>query len=67
MVETLKQTITPEVKKQILFSALDQVGRADLKTNDNFVNKMLEQDFTYENLIKLFEELRKTAPVQPNN
>ena len=65
MIQTLMQTITPKMKKEILFSALKEVGREDLKTNDQFVNKMLEQDFTYENLIKLFEELKKTAPARP--
>jgi hypothetical protein len=65
MLQVLMQTITPEIKKQILFSALDQVGRADLKPNDKFTKKMLEQDFTYSNLIKLFQKLKQTAPAQP--
>ena len=65
MIQTLMQTITPEVKKQILFSALDKIGRPDLKTNEKFVQKMLEQDFTYEHLMELFKELRNSAPIQP--
>ena len=62
MIQTLMQTITPEAKKQILFSALDTTGRPDLKMNNKFVKKMLEQDFTYENLMKLFKELKNSAP-----
>ncbi len=62
MVQVLTQTITPEIKKQILLNALDQSGRPDLKTNDKFVKKMLEQTFTHKELMKLFIELKETAP-----
>ena len=62
MVQVLIQTITPEVKKQILLNALDQSERPDLKTNDKFVKKMLEQTFTHKELMKLFIELKETAP-----
>ena len=62
MVETLMQTITPEVKKQILFNSLDQIGRSDLKTNDKFINKILEKDFTYQQLMGLLKKLKQTAP-----
>ena len=65
MIETLMKTITPDIKNQILFNALDQVGRPDLKTNDKFIKKMLTQDFTYENLIELLKGLQQTAPAQP--
>ncbi len=58
MLQVFMQTITPDIKKQILFNALDQSGRPDLKTNEEFVNKILEQTFTYENLIELFKELQ---------
>ncbi len=64
MIQALMQTITPDIKKQMLFNALDQADRSDLKSNDKFINKMLEQDFTYENLMELFKELKNTAPVQ---
>ena len=67
MIQTLMQTITPDIKKQILFNALDQIGRSDLKTNDKFVTKMLEQQFTYKNLMGLFKELKQTAPLQEKN
>ncbi len=65
MIQVLMQTITPEIKKQILFSALDQTGRPDLKTNNKFVQKMLAQQFTYANLMELFKELKNTTPTQP--
>ena len=65
MIQVLMKTITPDVKKQILFNALDQIGRSDLKTSDKFVKKMLAQQFTYANLMKLFQELKDTAPAQP--
>ena len=68
MIQVLMQTMTPEVKRQILFKALDQVGRGDLKINDKFVNKILEQEFTYEHLMELFKELKRpTPPAQPVN
>lgn len=65
MVQTLMQTLTPDLKKQLLFNALDQIGRPDLKTNENFVNKLMEQEFTHEHLMELFKELQGTAPAQP--
>ena len=64
MILTLMKTITPDIKKQMLFNALDQVGRPDLKSNDTFITKMLEQEFTYTNLMELFKELKQTAPLQ---
>ncbi len=64
MVQALLQTLTPDLKKQLLFNALDQIGRPDLKTNDNFVNKLMEQEFTYEHLMELFKELQGSAPAQ---
>lgn len=67
MIQALMQTITPDIKKQILFNALDQIGRPDLKTNDKFVTKMLEQQFTYKNLTELLKELKQTAPLPQKN
>ena len=65
MIQTLMQTITPAVKTQILFNALDQIGRPDLKTNDKFIKTILKQEFTYENLMELLKNLKQTAPTQP--
>lgn len=65
MIQSLMETITPDIKKQILFNALEEVGRSDLKTNDTFVNKLLEQRFTHANLMELFKGLKNTAPPQP--
>ena len=65
MIQTLMQTITPAVKTQILFNALDQIGRPDLKTNDKFIKTILKQEFTYENLMELLKDLKQTAPTQP--
>ncbi len=67
MIQALMQTITPDIKKQILFNALDETGRSDLKTNDKFVTKMLEQQFTYKNLMELLKELKQTAPIAGKN
>lgn len=62
MVAVLMESMTPGVKKDILFKLLDEIGRADLKNNKIFVEKMIAQRFTHENLKKLLQQL---APKKP--
>lgn len=57
MLEALMNQMTPELKKQMLFNALDEIGRSDLKNNNVFVEKILAQKFTHKNLKKLLKEL----------
>lgn len=57
MVKSYMNTLTPEDKKEMLFSILDKVGRPDLKNNKVFVEKMLAQEFNCENLEKLLQQL----------
>ena len=64
MIRILMKTITPDIKKQMLFNALENIGRPDLKTNDKFVKKMLEQEFTYKNLTELLKDLQGATPAQ---
>ena len=59
MIVVLIDTMTPKDKKDILFSLLDEINRADLKKNQKFTNKILEQKFTNKNLKKLLQELKK--------
>lgn len=64
MVAVLVSSMTPDMKKQLLFNVLEEVGRPDLKNNKQFVDKLLAQELTYEYLIGL---LREVAPVQKGN
>ena len=64
MIRILMKTITPDIKKQMLFNALENIGRPDLKTNDKFVKNMLEQEFTYKNLTELLKDLQGATPAQ---
>ena len=57
MVAELVATMEYEDKQRMLFKALDEIGRSDLKNNNKFVNKLLEQDFTHESLKKLLEQI----------
>lgn len=77
MIKKLKDILSDKDKQEIIFSALDKIGRPDLKSNENFVKKLLEQDFTYESLIELFQPLKaqpqapkatttKTTPKKPS-
>lgn len=58
MVIELQSIMTPEMKKAILFKILDEIDRADLKTNKKFVDKILGQTFTCANLSKLLKEVK---------
>ena len=64
MVSVLIFSMTPDMKKQLLFNVLEEVGRPDLKNNKQFVDKLLAQELTYESLISL---LREVAPIQKGN
>src|SRR3989338_6798647 len=68
MINSLKNSMTPEDKKNILIKALNEVGRIDLVKNEKFITKILSKDFTYKNLMDLFKPLKnsvqKTAPVK---
>ncbi len=57
MISAFTDSLTPEDKKKMLFKALDSIKRPDLKTNEKFVNKILEQTFTYEALMELLNEI----------
>ena len=57
MLSAFTESLTPEDKKKMLFKALDSIKRPDLKTNEKFVNKILEQTFTHEALIKLLDQI----------
>lgn len=59
MIVVLTDSMTQKDKKDILFSLLDEIKRSDLKKNQKFVTKILEQKFTYKNLKKLLQELKK--------
>lgn len=59
MVVLLVESLTEDDKKQILYELLDEINRKDLKQNNNFVSKILEQDFTHENLRELLQQLKK--------
>lgn len=59
MIEVLVKSMNEQDKKSILFSLLSEIGRPDLKENEEFTKKILEQDFTHESLKKLLEPLRK--------
>lgn len=57
MIETLARTLTPDDKKEMLFRALEQIGRPDLKQRKDFTEKLLSQNFTYETLLKLLKQI----------
>lgn len=60
IIEVLVRSMTKEDKKEILFGLLDEIGRADLKKNSDFVNKIINQeDLTYKELKGLLEELKQ--------
>lgn len=59
MIEALVKSLTEQDKKSILFGLLTEIGRHDLKENEEFQKKILEQEFTHENLKKLLEPLKK--------
>lgn len=59
MIEVFVKTMTQDEKKNILFGLLKEIKRDDLIKNKKFVDKILEQDFTHENLKKLLQELKK--------
>lgn len=61
MVSALVETITQEDKKKMLFKALESIKRPDLKSNEKFVSKILEQSFTYEALMKLLEQINSNG------
>lgn len=61
MISTLVETLTPEDKKKMLFKALDSIKRPDLKSNEKFVIKILEQTFTHETLMKLLEQINSNG------
>lgn len=60
MVTKLMESLTQEDKKGLLFKALDKIGRADLKQNKKFIDKILAQQFNCENLTKLLQPLAST-------
>ncbi len=67
MIQALLQAMSPQAKQDMLFRALDNVGRPDLKENKEFVRKILSQQFTYENLKTLLADLnKKQKPTQGN-
>lgn len=57
MVAELVATMEEADKQRMLFKALDEIGRPDLKNNEKFVRKILEQDFTHESLKTLLEQI----------
>lgn len=57
MIKAFLDSMTPEVKEKLLFKALDDLGLSHLKENQNFVEKILGQKFTYQNLIKLLKQI----------
>ena len=57
--------MTPEVKQEMLFNALDSIDRGDLRANKKFVDKILSQRFTYETLMKLIEQIPRTKKTTP--
>ncbi len=65
MIQVLLQAVSPQAKKDMLFRALDDIGRPDLKENKEFIGKLLSQQFTYENLKTLLADLnKKQKPTQ---
>ena len=60
MVAALTEQMTDDDKKELLNRALTEIGRSDLKQNQVFMDKILAQKFTYENLKRLLQELSKT-------
>ncbi|MBI2996372.1 MAG: hypothetical protein HYY52_06670 [Candidatus Melainabacteria bacterium] len=65
MVEVLMSALTPKQKEEMLFKALDKVGRSDLKENKEFTEKILAQEFTCENLSRMLQELGPAKKSQP--
>ena len=65
MVRKIMDTLTQDDKKDMLFKALDKVGRADLKNNKVFINKMLAQQFNCENLTRLLQDLSPPPVKKP--
>lgn len=59
MIQSLMSSMDSNDKKNLLFKVLGEIGRDDLRKDEKFINKMLEQDFTCENLRILFEKLKK--------
>jgi hypothetical protein len=59
MVVKLQSTMTDDIKKAILFRILKEIKRGDLKTNQNFVKKIVGQSFTCDNLRRLLKEVGK--------
>lgn len=57
MVKKIMDTLTPADKQDMLFKALDKVGRSDLKNNKTFVDKILAQQFNCENLTALLQKI----------
>ena len=51
-----------QLKQKILFDALDEVGRSDLKTNKKFVKKILKQQFTHQQLMELLQGVTDKKP-----
>lgn len=62
MIAALMESMTPEIKKDMLFKILDEIERADLKNNKDFVEKILAQKFTHENLKKLLDQISPKKP-----
>ena len=58
MIQSLVGSMDNSDKENLLFRVLGEIGREDLRENEEFVNKMLEQNFTCENLRALLEKLR---------
>lgn len=68
MIEALIESMTPERKRELLERTLTEINREDLIKNKNFVAKILEQqDVTYLNLKKLFENLNAPKIPLKNN
>jgi len=59
MVVKLQSTMTDDIKKAILFRILGEIKRNDLRTNQNFVKKIVGQSFTCDNLRRLLKEVGK--------
>ena len=59
IVEELENSMTDEEKQSILFEILDKIGRPDLKEKEDFVKQITKQKFTYDELEKLLQELKK--------
>ncbi len=59
MVTELQNSMSDEIKKLVLTKVLKEVGRQDLMNKEVFVNKILNQSFTCQNLRKLLKEVGK--------